>query len=454
MRLRSLALFVAVCLVPGCLVAQSDPGRDAFHAWARGALKPLTATKPIPSTSDLAPIKAMVGNATVVALSEAVHAGAEPLEFRNRLFQYLVQELGFTAIAIESGVSESRYVHEYVRGGPGELKDALSRGITWTFDRMPQNAELVSWIREYNADPKHTRKLNFYGFDVPGSPGNPQANRGMHTGLEEALRYLDRVDSASSRAIHARVDRFVPRIRLDPSSNDSTQYPAMKQAERDELTGIINDIVTLYERRETAYAAASSTGEYQWAYRSALGARVADQWLRQMPVGWTPAAGMGFFGVSIDVRDRFQADNVSWIVEQEGAGGKVLVFASRYHVSSAPITSAISPGGGNAVMGTYLRPRLGSRLVNIGNLIGGGTWGCTGFSADLGEAPPESIDRIAQGLGQKLWLLDLQTAPGPVKSWLDREHPMGEGQGLLRLNLAKAFDVLFYLDRVTAACPK
>jgi erythromycin esterase len=396
----------------------------------------------------------MIGNATVVALSEGVHAGAEPLEFRNRLFQFLVWEMGFTAIAIESGVSESRYVHDYVRGGPGELQGVLNRGITWTFDRMPQNAALVSWLREYNSDPGHTRKLNFYGFDVPGSPGNPQASRGLHTGLEEALLYLERVDTMAARVLHARVDHWVPRIKLDPGSSDTTLYGSLTQAERDELTGVINDMVVLYERREAAYAAASSGREYQWAYRSALGARVADQWLRQIPVGWKASQGMTFFGAATDVRDRFQADNVSWIVEQEGAGGKVLVFASRYHVSSAPVRTAFSAPGGNAVMGTYLRPRLGNRFLNVGNLIGSGTWGCTGFSADLQEAPRESIDRIAQGVGRKLWVLDLRTAPAPVKSWLGREHPMGEGQGIFHLDLAKAFDLFFYLDRVTPACPK
>jgi hypothetical protein len=41
-----------------------------------------------------------------------------------------------------------------------------------------------------------------------------------------------------------------------------------------------------------------------------------------------------------------------------------------------------------------------------------------------------------------------------VKSWLGREHPMGEGQGIFHLDLAKAFDLFFYLDRVTPACPK
>src|SRR6476619_1818927 len=137
---------IALCgslLGPVGLAAQSDAGRDAFVNWAGKSLKPLNTVAPSPSTADLAPIKAMIGNATVVAISEGVHAGAEPLEFRNRLFQYLVQEMGFTAIAIESGISESRQVHDYVLGGSGELKDVLTRGLTWTFDRLPQNAALV-----------------------------------------------------------------------------------------------------------------------------------------------------------------------------------------------------------------------------------------------------------------------------------------------------------------------
>jgi len=51
-------------------------------------------------------------------LSEGVHGAAEPLEFRNRVLQYLVEAKAFTAIAIESGIVESRTVHDYVRGGP------------------------------------------------------------------------------------------------------------------------------------------------------------------------------------------------------------------------------------------------------------------------------------------------------------------------------------------------
>jgi len=59
----------------------------------------------------------MIGNSRIVAVSEAVHAARQPLEFRNRLIKYLVEEMGFTAIALESGVVEGRLLNDYVRHG-------------------------------------------------------------------------------------------------------------------------------------------------------------------------------------------------------------------------------------------------------------------------------------------------------------------------------------------------
>jgi len=60
----------------------------------------------------------LIGDASIVALSEAVHGVAEPLRFRNGLLEYLAWEKGFSAIAIESGVLEGRTIDDYVQGGP------------------------------------------------------------------------------------------------------------------------------------------------------------------------------------------------------------------------------------------------------------------------------------------------------------------------------------------------
>jgi erythromycin esterase-like protein len=249
----------------------------------------------------------MIGNATVVALGEGIHLGTEPLEFRNRVLQYLVEKKGFTAIAIESGIVEGRGVHDYVRGSPGDLATVLAQGISWTFDRLPQNEALVRWLREYNADPRHTRKVNFYGFDVPGSPGNPKANRGMDTALVEVLKYLARVDNAAAAAFHARLDSFWPNIRVGfrRSPDAPPGYERLSQAERDALTAAIGDLIILLERREAQYTAASTGSDYEWAYRAAIGARQVDGWLRQIPLRWQPSSELPrFLAVATDVRDR------------------------------------------------------------------------------------------------------------------------------------------------------
>lgn len=437
--------------------AQPDPGREAFLRWARTAVHPVGGLEFDRPPADLAALGRMIGGATVVAVSEGVHAGAEPLEFRNRLVRYLVEHHGFTAIAIESGLTEGRTAHDWVAGAGAEsdLPTALARGITWTFDRLPQNADLMKWMRAWNADPRHGKKLDFYGFDLPGSPGNPYANRGMHTALDETLAFLDRVDTAAARTFHQRLDRYLPDIQLDSRSDTARQYPRLGSPERDAVTAAIADLITLLERRERPYREASSPNDYAWAWRNAQNARSVDGWLRRIPLGWKPAQGMSFFAEATDVRDRAQADNVGWILERLGPGAKLVIFASRYHISAAPMGTPLNRGGApNEVAGTYLRRRLGPALVTIGNLIGKGRYGCTGFAGDVDPSPPESIDGAVGALGLPLAALDIRTAPPPVRAWLDRPMSLGGGRDAMETVPGKAFDILLYMESVRPACPK
>jgi erythromycin esterase len=442
-------VFIATFAAGAYAQNSSQADESGFVKWAKQASLPLSTVTPGSSWQDLRPLGRIIGNATVVALSEAPHLAAEPLEFRNRLLQYLVQEKGFTAIAIESGIVEGRTVHDYVRGGPGDLPTVVAQGIGWNWDRLPQNHALVRWIRDYNADPRHTHKINFYGFDVPGSPGDPRANRGMDTALTVALEYLVKVDSASAAGIHARVDAFLTNIRFDPHrAADSPGYDRLSQSERDVLTAAIADLISLLERKEAQYTAASSASDYQWAYRAAIAARQADEWLRQIPLGESVAA---------DEKDRAMADNLDWIITQEGVGGKILVFGARYHLSKAPIATNLPVPAGAAqspqeVAGTYLSRRLGDRLLTIGNLIGKGSVGCGDSTHTLRQVPPESIAGLAGEVGAPLYVLDLRAAPAPVASWLNQEHPLGQEGIVLNLAFGRAFDVLFYLDAVTPAC--
>lgn len=433
--------------------------RDRFVKWAKASLAPLTTVHAESHRQDLDPLGKMVGDKTIVALSEAAHGAAEPLEFRNRVLQYLVEQQGFTAIALESGIVESRAVHDYVQGD-GDLSTALAEGISWTFDRLPQNRTLVRWLKEYNADPRHVRKINFYGFDVSGSPGEPRANRGLNTALAAVLQYLASVDIAAATAFHDRLDAFLPSVRFEFDRPAAARgYDQLSHAERDAVTSTVADLVTLFERQEVRYRAASAAIDYEWGYRAAIGARQVDAWLREIPLDWQPSSGpitfpseqTKFFPMATDIRDRAQADNIAWIIEQEGSLGKVLVYGHQYHLSKTPVKTSWAGPGEQAPMGTYLRRRFGERLLTIGNLIGTGEIDGEAGKRTLKEPLPESIDALARDAGAELFLLDLRAAPAKVADWLGQEHLIGHGQDALKLPVGRAFDVLFYIDAVTPA---
>src|SRR5690349_13996770 len=52
--------------------------------------------------SDLQPFQAIVGDATVVALGESTHTSAGYYQAKSRLIRYMVEELGFRVVFLES----------------------------------------------------------------------------------------------------------------------------------------------------------------------------------------------------------------------------------------------------------------------------------------------------------------------------------------------------------------
>ncbi|WP_293857819.1 erythromycin esterase family protein [Steroidobacter sp.] len=406
----------------------------------------------------------MIGDATVVAVTEATHGAAEPLEFRNRLFQYLVEKKGFTAIAIESGLVEGRVVHDFVRGGPGTLDDVLANGISWTFDRLPANRDLIAWLRAYNADPSHHRKVDFYGFDVPGSPGNPEAKRHLDTALSAAFDYLARVDAVAETSLRTRASSQLKHLHFDTRSAEASGYASLSLTQRDALTATVADLIALLERKEADYIAASSANNFQWGYRAAIGARQADAWLRQIPVGWKRSDSNGtptFFAPALDSRDRAQADNLEWVIEQQGSSGKILVFAHAYHLSTAPIKASWNSATDDSSQqpaGTYLKRRLGNRLFSIGNLVGAGEIevegfrSCAGGKKTLTRSPAHSFDGVLGEIDQSRFILDLRPAPPPVATWLKQPQPVALGSLAIELAIGRAYDALLYLGTVSPAC--
>jgi erythromycin esterase len=445
--------FIAAAVLAGslpCAAQAPEDVRTAFLEWAKGSAHPVIDATLESSTDDLQPLREMIGNARIVALSEAVHAGAEPLAFRNRLFKYLVEELGFNAIAIESGLVESRIAGDYVMDGTGDLDSAVEQGVTWTFDTFPQNSELLSWMRRHNARlPAGARKLQFYGFDVAGSPGNLDAARGPDTALEVALQYLRTVDPPAADQLRSRVKAVLPQLK-------SSNYADLQQAQRDGLTAAIADLIALLERRRLDYIDKSSQSDYDWGQRAAVGARQVDAWWGRTPIGWKVADGFAWSPSAMKTRDRAMADNLEWIVDRLGPTGRVLVFASVNHIAATPLEYPDKPERNAVPFGTYAKARFGPDFISVLNLVANGEIiNCSLLEPRqmrLALAPPASVEVLFSAVNRPRYLLDLRRAPPTVALWLRQPQNHWNGFAAARFPTLGAFDIAFYVSPVTSAC--
>jgi erythromycin esterase len=425
--------------VPPTVKAQQD--RESFVRWATAHAVPIRTVEPGSDVADLRPVKTIIGAARVVALGEPAHGAHEPLAFRNRFFRFLVEDLGFTAIALESGLPESRRVFDFVAGGPGAAGQVVRENFTWGFGAFPENKELVQWMRKYNADAAHHRKVRLYGIDL--SLGGPTGSTPSPVALDEALSYLARVDSPSARRMRATFEPYLARLSGAPS-------PPLSPAEHDGLSAAIDDLIALLERERPAFIAAASEADYEWACRNAIVARQADREFRVLPPetpggGIPPAAWR-----AVSARNAAMAENVRWVLAREGPAGKVLVVAHNAHVMNAPTEGGIwsvferPPNS----MGQYLQSSLGNDLVIIGTNSAPNAAGPLSAASDLG-----SLDAALARVGVPRFLLDLRASRAdPALRWLTQRLVLRTNfDTFLTVSPVTAFDTLFFVDTLTPA---
>jgi erythromycin esterase len=455
MKAKGLTFLVAslalLAIAAPAAAQASEDVQAAFVQWARKSLHPVSDADLDASTKDLAPIENMIGDASVVGLSEGVHAGAEPLIFRNRMFKHLVERLGFNAIALESGIVESRLLNDYVTQGKGDFDTVLEQGLSTGSHTFRQNGELIRWMREYNARlPPDRLKVQIFGLDVPGSPGNRDAARGPDTALRSALEYLRVVDPEAAAQMQSQIETFLPVLK------GTNGYGDLKESERDTLTAAIADLVSLMERQRLAYVARSSKEDFDWAERAAIGARQTDTWFRRMPVGWKLADGFVWTRHAQQVRDRVMADNLEWVRNRLGSRGRVLVFAASGHLASTKVQLPDHYYREMVPLGTYLEDRYGSDFINILNLVVNGEIKyCSANPRRLIplEPPPGSaVETLFAAVNVPRYLLDLRGAPPRVSTWLRQVHDHWNGLGTQQFATAGAFDLVYYVSPVTSAC--
>lgn len=365
--------------------------RDSATAWlGRNAIR-LTTVEAGHGFADMQPLRQVVGNARVVALGEATHGTREFFQLKHRMLEFLVSEMGFTAFAIEATMPEGFDVDEYVQTGRGDPAKALSGLYFWTWNTEEVLA-LIKWMRAWNADPRHLRKLHFYGFDMQSPPRAARVVRD----------YLRRVDRGAPAEDRQWLDMLIDPFRAEAAT-------ARPEADRAALAQQAAALVALFDERRAAWSAGA--GVEAWAV-ARQHARILQQNL---------ASGVRPDSLMI-VRDRSMADNVRWIVDREGPRGRVVLWAHNGHVANDCSTLPME------WMGCHLRRAFGDSMVVMGFAFNRGGFQAVEmpFSAGLGlraftVAPLDesSLDATLARAGLSIAAVDLRTRPGqgPVADW-------------------------------------
>jgi len=144
--------------------AKPKPPKPTGFPVAPGVYR-LDGSDPDLGTADLEPLRKIIGGAPVVGLGESVHTSGGYYETKHRIFRFLVEKMGFRALAFENNWEEVEPAAQYVQTCSGSAEEAISSfyGV-W---RSAELAHLVQWMCEWNRNhPRPKDKVHLFGFDT------------------------------------------------------------------------------------------------------------------------------------------------------------------------------------------------------------------------------------------------------------------------------------------------
>lgn len=387
---------------------------------------------------DLEPLKEIIGNARLVSLGEATHGTREFFQLKHRMLEFLVEEMGFNIFAIEATMPEGFDVNEYVLTGKGDPEKALAGLYFWTWN-TEEVLGMIRWMRQYNADTDHKNKVKFYGFDMQSGT---RAIKVLH-------RYLSRVDAQS--AVLLQSNEVFARIMNPYTANDFRNEPLEN---KNATLEILESILENLNSKKVKYI--SETDEKEWELAQ-LHAQILMQYIQyNLPVNNFTASGV--------IRDSSMAQNVRWVLEQEGADAKIVLWAHNAHVNTKP-----------GWMGQFLQDMYGDEMVIFGLCFNQGSFQAIEMPFGAGNGlipfhvkplPEESLDATLGATGLPFAAVNLNRLPetGVVAEWFSEPfNSRNYGSGFSKqfassgfvsdMQISQLYDVLLFVDETTAARP-
>ena len=321
--------------------------------------------KPLASPDDLDPLIERIGDARYVLLGEASHGTSEFYTWRTELSKRLIQDHGFSFIAVEGDWPDCYQVNRYVRSMPDAAQSA--EGVLHAFERWPtwmwanrEVVELAEWMRSHNRGKSQEQSAGFYGLDVYS----------LWDSMREVMTYLQRIDPNLASVARRAYNCF------EPYAEDVQDYARataiVPTSCEDEAVAVLRAL----RSRAPEFRADGREGFFN-AEQNALVAQNAELYYRTMVRGGPS---------SWNVRDRHMVETLDRLMAHHGPAAKAIVWEHNTHIGDARFTDMARAGMVN--VGQLVRQARGDDSVV---LVGFGTHRGTVIAAEEWGAPMERM---------------------------------------------------------------
>lgn len=402
---------------------------------------------PLKSKADLTPLFKRIADASVVMLGEASHGTHEYYTWRTYITRYLIEEKGFSFVAVEGDWPDCYRLNRFVKGYDIDNKSAFkvlhdfNRWPTWMWANWEIMA-LAGWLQRHNAGLPANKKAGFYGLDIYS----------LWESLESIMQYLGKTDKAALKVAEEAFKCFEP-YHGDEGRAYAGASQFVPELCQDEVVHLLKEIQQKLPTYNTDHENVFS------AEQNALIAVNAESYYRAMinggPHSW-------------NVRDRHMADTMERLLQFHGPQSKVVVWEHNTHIGDARATDMINEGMFN--IGELARLEhhdKGVVLVGFGSYKGtvtaGRKWGAPMQQMQLPEAMTGSWEYLLHKAGaeNKLLLMDDFTGNNTMmENQIGHRavgvvyHPQYEQYGnYVPSILPLRYDAFIFLDETTALHP-
>ncbi|MCL2727038.1 MAG: erythromycin esterase family protein [Bacteroidales bacterium] len=294
-------------------------------------------------TKDLMILGNLIGNSKVVGLGENSHGSSEIFNMKNRLIQYLAENHGFDIFSIESNMPRAYKMNDYTVRGEGNSKSLIRSMLMGAWHR-DEVLDMVEWMRRFNEpDPR----ILFTGFDMQSYGGSiEELSEGFKGDVETEAIIADLMEKLRDNAGINAIDPLLLWLqdKIETSSFEPTQR-----------AWLLQNIVIL------------------------------RQYLAPHRGVW---------------RDKFMAENIMWIAEQN-PDSKLVLWAHNCHILEM-----------DNAMGYHLAQKFGDDYTSFGFTFYEGSYlasGSRGGGAYEGiTAYPGTLEYFLNQLNEPIFILDLK----------------------------------------------